>query len=75
MAMEMPLASGLYRHVDLRVDTNVLKEFKPCRWRQYVPPKRWYLPPSPHDDTTNVVKYLLVDKIKDDVMGGACSCI
>jgi hypothetical protein len=30
----------------------VVMLLQPWRWRQYVSPKRWYLPTSPHDVTT-----------------------
>jgi hypothetical protein len=50
--------TSIQRRVDLWVDTNSLEEYstsifrQPWRWRQYVPPKRWYLPISPHGVTT-----------------------
>jgi hypothetical protein len=31
---------------------DILSLSSPWRWRQYVPPKRWYIPTSPHGVTT-----------------------
>jgi hypothetical protein len=43
------------RRVDLYVDANVSEEYNASIIRteeQYIPPKRWYLPASPHGVTT-----------------------
>jgi hypothetical protein len=32
-----------------------LLQLQPWRWRQYIPPKRWYLPTSPHGVTTQKI--------------------
>jgi hypothetical protein len=36
----------------------------PCRWRQRVPPKIWYLPKSPHDVATQKTKTLILTAVR-----------
>jgi hypothetical protein len=54
----LPPSSGLKTHITTNLLRNTgLRDKKPVwstkwRWRQYVPPKRWYLPTSPHGVTT-----------------------